>query len=298
VSQGWPGLVFLSSYAFVPQSERGGSKSEFDRVLFERLMVPHETAHQWWGDSVYWTTYRDRWISEALANYSAMLSYERDYPKDFRTVLDFYRIHLAEQGKEGKPNREAGPVTLGNRLNSSVFPAGFDLIAYGRGTWLMHMLRELFRDGSRASGENADNLFFSVLRTLQRDYSGRQMSTRDMQRAFERVLPKSLYYEGKPSLDWFFNGWVNGTAMPKYQLSDVRFDRKSTGLRASGKILQKEAPGQLVTAVPIYAELARGDMRFVERVFADGEETPIALNVPAGTRRLVVDPYGAILTSP
>ena len=78
----------------------------------------------------------------------------------------------------------------------------------------------------------------------------------------------------------------------------MRFDRKSAGLRASGKILQKEAPGQLVTAVPIYAELARGDMRFVERVFADGEETPIALNVPAGTRRLVVDPYGAILTSP
>lgn len=298
VSQGWPSLVFLSSYAFVPRSERGAARSEFDRVLFDRLMVPHETAHQWWGDSVYWTTYHDRWISEALANYSAMLSFEADYPKDFRTVLDYYRARLAEKGPEGKFNREAGPVTLGNRLNSSIFPGGFDLIAYGRGTWLMHMLRELLRDGTRASGGNADDLFFSVLHTLQQDYSCKQMSTRDMQRAFERALPKSLYHEGKPSLAWFFNGWVNGTAMPKYQLSGVHFERKGTALRASGKLLQQDAPGDLVTAVPIYAEAAKGDLRFVSRVFADGEDTAITLTVPAGTRRLVVDPHGTILTSP
>ena len=298
VSQGWPSLVFLSSYAFVPQNERGGPRSEFDRVLFERLMVPHETAHQWWGDSVYWTTYHDRWISEALANYSAMLSFEADYPKDFKTILRYYRLHLGEKNPEGRVNREAGAVTLGNRLNSSIFPGGFDLIAYGRGTWLVHMLREFLRDGSGVSGEYADDLFFSVLRTLQHDYSRKQMSTRDMQRAFERALPKSLYHEGKPSLDWFFNGWVNGTATPKYQLSNVRLERKGTALRASGRLLQKDAPEDLVTAVPIYAETVRGDLRFLARVFADGEETAITLTVPAGTRRLVVDPYGTILTSP
>lgn len=298
VSQGWPSLVFLSSYAFVPQNERGGPKSEFDHVLFDRLMVPHETSHQWWGDSVYWTTYHDRWISEALANYSAMLSFEADYPKDFRTVLEYYRVHLAEKGPESKLNREAGPVTLGNRLNSSIFPGGFDLIAYGRGTWLIHMLREFLRDGTRSSAEHADDLFFSVLRTLQHDYSGKQMSTRDMQRAFEHALPKSLYHEGKPSLDWFFNGWVNGTAMPKYQLSGLRFERKGTVLRASGKLLQKDAPEDLVTAVPVYAETVRGDLRFVSRVYADGDETTISLTVPPGTRKLVIDPHGTILTSP
>jgi hypothetical protein len=137
-----------------------------------------------------------------------------------------------------------------------------------------------------------------VLRGLQNEYSGKQMSTRDVQRAFERVLPKSLFYEGKPSLDWFFDGWVNGTAMPRYQLSNVRFDHTGAVLRASAKVLQKDSPEELVTAVPIYAELARGDLRFVARVFADGEETPITLTVPLGTKRLVIDPHGTILTTP
>jgi hypothetical protein len=119
-----------------------------------------------------------------------------------------------------------------------------------------------------------------------------------MQRAFERALPKSLYHEGKPSLDWFFNGWVNGTALPKYQLSGIHFERKGSTLRAAGKLLQKDAPEDLITAVPIYAETVRGDLRFLTRVFADGQETAISLPVPTGTRKLVVDPHGTILTAP
>ena len=300
LSQGWPGLIFLSTYVFVPQQERGpAANSDFDRVLFDRLMVPHETAHQWWGDSVYWSTYRDKWISEALSNYCALLSFERDYPKDFREVLEYYRTRLSAKNPDGRPNREAGPVTLGHRLNSSAFPQGWDLVAYGRGAWLIHMLRELLRDGTRPRGsDGSDDLFFSVLLGLQHQFSGSQMSTLDMQRAFERVLPKSLYYEGKPKLDWFFDGWVNGTAMPRYQLSSVRFERRAAAARASGKILQKDAPEELVTAVPIYAELQKGGLRFVSRVFADGSETQFSFTVPAGTKRLVIDPNGTILTSP
>ena len=299
LSQGWPGLVYLSSYVFVPQQARGAAaNTAFDQVLFDRLMVAHETAHQWWGDSVYWTTYRDKWISEALANYSAMLSFERESPKSFKTVLEFYRARLAEKGPDGKPTREAGPVTLGHRLNSSIFPNGWELIAYGRGTWLMHMLREFLRDGQHGTSGDPDALFLSVLRQLQSDYAGKQMSTEDMQRAFERALPKSLYFEGKPSLAWFFDGWVNGTAQPRYELASVRFDRKGAHQRVSAKLLQKDAPAELVTAVPIYAELAKGDLRFLARVFADGEETDFSLTVPAGTRKLIVDPNQTILTAP
>jgi hypothetical protein len=298
ISQGWPGLVFLSSYVFVPPAERPTTlHADFARVLFDHLMVRHETAHQWWGDSVYWTTYRDQWLSEALANYSAMLSFESEHPEDVQTVLKYYRTQLAEKSPQKKPNAEAGPVTLGQRLNSSQFPNGYDLITYGRGTWLVHMLRELLRDPN-ASGPRADRVFLSALRGLQHDLSGKQMSTLDFQRAFERVLPKSLYYENKPSLDWFFDGWVNGTAQPRYEIKSGHAEHRASDVRISGKLLQKDAPGELITAVPIYAELGKGELRFVARIFADGPETSFTLKVPPGTKRLIADPYGTILTAP
>jgi hypothetical protein len=298
ISQGWPGLVFLSSYVFVAPSQRPSSSHlDFARVLFDRLMVRHETAHQWWGDSVYWTTYRDQWLSEALANYCAMLSFESEHPEDVQTVLKYYQTELAEKSPDRKPNRDAGPVTLGLRLNSSLFPNGYDLITYGRGTWLVHMLRELLRTPN-ATGPASDELFLSALRSLQHDLSGKQMSTLDFQRAFERVLPKSLYYDNKRSLDWFFDGWVNGTAQPRYEIRTARALRQGNDVRISGKLLQKDAPDELITAVPIYAELGKGDLRFVSRVFADGPETSFTVRAPAGTRRLVADPHGTILTAP
>src|SRR5579883_2722838 len=68
VSQGWPGLVFLSSFAFLtPEQAEELSPGAPDSGL-NSLILPHEIAHQWWGDLVGWQTYRDQWIVEALAN--------------------------------------------------------------------------------------------------------------------------------------------------------------------------------------------------------------------------------------
>jgi len=41
------------------------------------------------------------------------------------------------------------------------------------------------------------------------------MTNRDVQSAFEKNLPAELRYEGRNSLDWFFDGWVNGSAGPR-----------------------------------------------------------------------------------
>src|SRR5690349_23078069 len=87
----------------------------------------------------------------------------------------FYRKELATKNLNGEERGQAGPVTLGQRLVSSHFPQGFEDIAYGRGTWLIHMLRQMLRDSERKEstvvprgarqrarlGEASDELFFS-----------------------------------------------------------------------------------------------------------------------------------------
>src|SRR6201993_917923 len=121
LSQGWPGLVFLSSYAFLNPGEQAELHMEATESNLVQLVLPHEIAHQWWGDLVGWRTYRDQWISEALANYSALMMMETEKPGEVRLILERYREELLEPNKKGETLRDAGPVSLGLRLNSSHF---------------------------------------------------------------------------------------------------------------------------------------------------------------------------------
>ena len=62
--------------------------------------------------------------------------------------------------------------------------------------------------------------------------------------------------------------------------------------------MQKEAPEGLVTSVPVYAVNAGKQMVLLGRVFADGEESSFHVSAPAGTHKIVLDPYETILTHP
>jgi hypothetical protein len=107
-----------------------------------------------------------------------------------------------------------------------------------------------------------------------------------------------LRYEGKASLDWFLDGWVNGTSLPRLELQGVKFTVKANTIAVSGVILQKDAPPDLVTFVPVYAVVSGKAPVLVGRVFADGPESSFHLSAPAGTHKLLLDPNGTILTSP
>ena len=302
-SQGWPGLVFLSSYAFLRNEEREQLHYEPYRILLEQMIPAHETAHQWWGDLVTWSSYRDQWFSEGLANYCSMMMLQEKDPAGFRKVMEKYRQDLVQKNKDGVSPAEAGPVTLGTRLLSSHFPQGYEAINYGRGTWLFHMLRTMLSDAQAQEGRGrnrgaADEPFVRALHKLRQRYEGKSISTSQLLDVFAEDLPPALRYEGKTSLDWFLSGWVNGTTLPKLELKAPKFTPKGNRSVVSGTIVQKDAPPDLVTSVPIYAVVAGKPTVLLGRVFADGEESSFQISAPAGVHKIVLDPYETILTAP
>jgi hypothetical protein len=301
-SQGWPGLVFLSSYAFLSNREREQLHFDPYRIVIQEMIPAHEAAHQWWGDLITWSSYRDQWFSEGLANYCALMMVQEKDPAGFRQVLEKYRQDLLEKNKDGMSPVEAGPVTLGTRLLSSRFPEGYEAITYGRGTWLFHMLRTMLKDATPQQGalknqNGAEEPFVKALRRVRQKYEGKSISTRELLDVFAEDLPPTLRYEGKNSLDWFLEGWINGTALPKLELKGTKFTPKGSGLMASGTILQKNAPQDLVTSVPVYAVITGKQTVLLGRVFADGEESSFHLAAPAGTHKIVLDPNETILSS-
>ncbi|MGB6384093.1 MAG: M1 family aminopeptidase [Terriglobales bacterium] len=318
LSQGWPGLVFLSSFAFLsPQEQTDLHLDPVDRAIDAQVLV-HETAHQWWGDLVLCQSYRDQWVAEGLADYSSLLMLEQQNPAQFREVLEKYRHDLLSKNKDDEWLRDAGPVTLGPRLESSHFPNGYEAIGYERGAWLFHMLRSMFRDSvihdstlhdsishdpevashsrkRRANSANPDEPFFRALRKARELYAGKTMSTQELMQVFEEELPRPLWYEKRPKLDWFLEGWIEGTAIPELETRDIHIAEKAGVTTVTGVIIQKDAPDDLVTAVPVYATTAANSQVFLGEVLADGAETTFRLTAPSDARKIVLDPKQTIL---
>ena len=302
LSQGWPGLVFLSSFAFLSSQEQADLRLDpVTRVLDSQVLV-HETAHQWWGDLVLFKSYRDQWISEGLANYASLLTLEQQNPGQFRQALEKYRRDLLSKNKDGEWLRDAGPVTFGQRLDSSHFPTGYEAISYERGTWLFHMLRMMLRDSETASHSrkgrvNPDEPFFRALRKIRERYAGKSISTQELVQVFEEELPRPLWYEKRPKLDWFLEGWIEGTAIPELEAREIRITEKTGVTTVTGMIVQKDAPDDLVTAVPVYGVVAGNALVFLGEVLADGRETAFRLTAPSDVRKIVLDPKQTILTA-
>src|SRR5581483_4124494 len=66
--QGFPGLVYLSTLAYLDPGElptRLRERSE--QTFYSELLATHEVAHQWWGNLVLPASAHDDWITEALA---------------------------------------------------------------------------------------------------------------------------------------------------------------------------------------------------------------------------------------
>jgi hypothetical protein len=219
---------------------------------------------------------------------------EETRPADTKFLLDTYRADLDRKNRDDRPYREAGPVTLGFRLNTSVFPDAYIIVTYGRGTWLMHMLRTMFRDNATPPNLR-DARYIAALRSLRDNYARKEIGIDEFRKAFEARMPEALEYEGQHSLAWFFDGWVRGSAIPKIELKEVKISPKGAHGTATFTVVQEDCPNDLVTLVPIYSVDSAGTRTLAGRVFADGHETKETLKVPAGTRKLILDPDMTIL---
>jgi hypothetical protein len=157
-------------------------------------------------------------------------------------------------------------------------------------------LQESGRKGPNAGG--AEEPFVRSLRKIRLRYEGKSISTSELLEVFAEDLSPALRFEGKTSLNWFLEGWINGTSLPKLELKAVKFTPKGAGSVVTGTIVQKDAPPDLVTSVPVYAVMVGKKTVLLGRVFADGEESSFHLTAPAGTHKIVLDPNETVLTSP
>ncbi|HEX2061561.1 MAG TPA: M1 family aminopeptidase, partial [Thermoanaerobaculia bacterium] len=208
--QAFDGFLHMGEFTFA-----------MDRPGASELFRAHEVAHEWWGHRVGWRSYRDQWLSEAFAEYCAMLFVERtmkDGPGYFAEILRSYTgiVNGNFAGGFSKFNRpwlierniaernRIGPIGHGRRAATRDVPFAYTVQAYHKGPLVLHMLRMLllYRTSS-------DQTFFTVLREFANEQNGRQASTED----FRRVLERNTGSDWK----WFFDSWIYRAEVPSYR---------------------------------------------------------------------------------
>lgn len=205
--QGFPGLIYLSTLAYMRAEDRPAElRTPRVNTFFSEMMLPHEVAHQWWGNVVTPADYRTGWLLEAMANYSALQVLESTQGKTaVDTVLDTYRADLLEQ-QDGRPVESFGPVDFGVRLLDTAGITVWHKIVYEKGTWILHMLRQrLGEDGFRAM----------QLRLL-REFAAKPISNEDFRRVASQFVPPD---QPDKDLALFFDAWVYGTGIPHLSLA-------------------------------------------------------------------------------
>jgi hypothetical protein len=293
--QGWPGLLYLSTYSFLPpEAQHRAGLSSANQEHFTDLVPFHEVAHQWWGNIVGWSSYRDQWIDEAIASYLALLFADSQKLPDhkLRLWLERYRKQLAQKSPHSEvPVAGLGALTLGSRLNSSRAPDGFEQVIYTKGAWVIHMLRELLR---QPGSKNHDVRFTALLQTLATKYAYRALSTEDLQHEIEAVMTPAMDLEGGHSMEWFFEQWVRGTGIPHYRVEfSVHHNEKGNLVR--GKLFQTGVPRSFLARVPLYAGAGAGHGVSLGTVVASGSETSFQFLTSDAPRRILIDPQMTLL---
>ncbi len=179
---------FESYGAIVMDAPLGGALETQTRSIFGRsatieIIIAHELAHQWFGDSVSLATWRDLWLNEGFATYFQYLWIEHTKGK---TIFDATMLGSYTAIKTGSMPPPGNPP-LDNLFGPSV---------YVRGAMTLHALRLTI----------GDELFWEILQTYYARYQGGNAGTADFIAVAEEV-------SGQDLTD-FFQGWLYADTIP------------------------------------------------------------------------------------
>ena len=293
--QGWPGLLYLSTYSFLPQEaqERAGLNSTGQKQ-FTDIVPFHEVAHQWWGNVVSWSSYRDQWIDESIASYLSLMFADSQKNSDhgLRSWLDRYRKRLIFKSTEDDIEpADIGPLIMGTRLSSSKSPDAYDVIVYSKGAWVIHMLHEMLRQPNTPI---PDARFLALLNTLDTKYAQSALSTAQFQREVEAVMTPKMDLEGGRSMDWFFDQYVRGIGIPRYKV-DFSSHHTEKGFQIRGTLHQSGVPHSFIAPVPLYASFGPGHTVLLGTVISSGDETKFSFNSANAPHKILIDPHMTLL---
>jgi hypothetical protein len=253
--QSWPMLVYLPICGFLDQTQQHTLGLLEGDPMYWKIVTPHEVAHQWWGQTVGFRSYRDQWMSEGFADTSAsiFLQVTRPKPDDFREFWKEQRKLITEKNAFGFRPIDVGPVTMGIRL---VAPkTGYNIyqdLVYPKGAYILHMIRMMMW-----TPKEGDARFIATMHDLVTTYRLKAATTEDFKAIVEKHMSPGMDLDGNQRMDWYFREYVYGMDLPAYHF-EQQISPNGDSQSLHFKLTQSGVDAQFRMLVPIYLELENG----------------------------------------
>jgi hypothetical protein len=293
--QSWPMLVYLPICAFLDTTQQH-MMGVHPEDMYWKVVTPHEVAHQWWGQTVGFRSYRDQWMSEGFANTSAtiFLQATRPKPDDFRDFWKQQRRLLTEKNAQGFRPIDVGPVTMGFRLatDKTGWSVYQDLV-YPKGAYILHMIRMMMW-----APHEGDARFIAMMHDFLSTYRLRAATTEDFKAIVEKHMSQAMDLDGNHRMDWFFREYVYGTDLPNYHF-EAQITQNSDTAAVHFKLQQSGVSPEFRMTVPVYAELADGRVMRLGMLGVKGldpvEQTVNLPKLPQPVKRVMINYYYDVL---
>jgi aminopeptidase N len=273
-------IAFSEGSAFLTRVDSG----DVDRTFF---VVAHETAHQWWGGQVIPAAAPGaRFVSETMAQYSAMMVLETAYGKQM--ARDFYDYNMDRYFQERTvyTNREVPLLNV----------EGQRYVYYSKGAIAMYTLRERL-------GADVVN---GALRRFRDKYAGTNAppaTARALYAELQAVTPDSI----RPLLADLFEHitiWDVKTDSVKTEPADggayrVRLFVSASKARADSVGNKTPIAMDDLVEIGVFAgnqsKASRGEALYLKQHRIRGGKQEIVITVPRKPARAGIDPYRKLI---
>jgi len=134
------------------------------------FIIIHESAHEWWGNSLSCSDPADMWLHEAFATYAEALYIE--CTQDYKTAVKY--LHGQEK-RIGNKYPIIGPYNVNFQGTAN------DDDMYFKGAWMLQTFRHVLND---------DSLFFAILKGLQAHFKYASTNTKEVISYINKIAGK------------------------------------------------------------------------------------------------------------
>lgn len=217
-----------------------GAGYKIDNNGFDYIIL-HETAHEWWGNSITASDLSDVWLQEGFATYSEALYVEKK--QGFNAYLRYlltYRLFI----KNKRPVVGPSGARYFDYKDSDV---------YMKGAWILHTLRTLIGD---------DKIFFDIIRSFHEKYTKQTVTSAEFKRTVNEktgddytwFFDQYLYKREAPFLEHYWDGenfyyrWKY--VAPAFKMpAEIALDDVRINLRPTCEIQQLAVSSKIYKAI-------------------------------------------------